>query len=92
MENAIRHGAGPRVEPTTIAIDGGISGGTLTLSVRDNGDGTSPDQLDRTRGTGLMRLRDRLAALYRGRARLDLSTAPGAGFTVSLSIPQDPPE
>ncbi len=92
VENAIRHGAGPRVEPTIIAIDGRVAEGILTLSVRDNGGGTDPEQLGRTEGTGLSRLRDRLAALYRGRARLDLSTAPGAGFTASLSIPQEAPE
>lgn len=89
VENAIRHGAGPRVEPTTIAIDGRVEGEILTLTVRDNGGGASPEQLGRKGGTGLSRLRDRLAALYQGRARLDLSTAPGTGFTASLSVPQD---
>lgn len=92
VENAVRHGAGPRVEPTMIEINGHVTSDTLTLSVRDTGGGASPDQLAATGGTGLARLRDRLTALYRGQARLEVSTAPGGGFMASLSIPQDPAE
>lgn len=89
VENAVRHGAAPRVEPTEIAIAGRLSNGTLRLSVQDTGAGAAdagaqPDGA----GTGLSRLRDRLAALYVGQARLDTASGPAGGFTATLTIPQ----
>jgi anti-sigma regulatory factor (Ser/Thr protein kinase) len=88
VENAVRHGAAPRVEPTEIAVEGRVANGTLTLTVRDTGAGARPEQL--AGGTGLRRLRERLAALYGDAARLEL--APGAtdGFAATLVIPQRP--
>ena len=91
VENAVRHGAAPRIEPTTLTITGRLEGDELSVVVRDRA--TSPvapgvapaPSLDG--GTGLARLRDRLAALYDGRARLELAPA-ADGFTASLSIPQ----
>ena len=41
VENAVRHGAAPRVEPTDIAIAGSVANGMLTLVVRDSGGGAS---------------------------------------------------
>jgi sensor histidine kinase YesM len=90
VENAVRHGAAPRVDPTDIAVEAGVSGGRLTLSVRDTGDGMSIAPGVENGGTGLQRLRERLAALYGGRARLTLETGAAGGFTASLSIPQSP--
>ncbi len=92
VENAVRHGAGPRVEPTIVEITGRIVADHLTVTVSDTGAGATPEQVDRSSGTGLARLKDRLAVLYRGQARLELSTTPGGGFTASLSIPKDPDE
>jgi len=86
VENAVRHGAAPRVEPTEVVVSARLAGGELTLRVRDNGAGASADQL--ARGTGLARLRERLAALYGKTARLDLETSPAGGFTASLVVPQ----
>lgn len=88
VENAVRHGAAPRVEPTEIVVEGGLSGEMLTLTVRDTGDGIAPEQAERNGGTGLQRLRERLAALYGGDARLTLETGATGGCTASLSIPQ----
>jgi len=53
--------------------------------VRDSGAGAAPEAL-RT-GTGLARLRDRLAALYPERAGLDVSTTPGEGCLATLTLP-----
>ena len=90
VENAVRHGAAPRVEPTEITVTAALSPRALTLTVRDTGAGAAPERLAGGDGTGLQRLRDRLAVLYDGRARLDLAPGAGGGFTASLLIPQDP--
>jgi LytS/YehU family sensor histidine kinase len=89
VENAVRHGASPRVEPTDLTITGGIAGATLQLSVHDNGAGATAEAVE-TKGTGLKRLRERLAALYGKHARLDVASSKGAaGFTAILLIPQE---
>ena len=88
VENAVRHGAAPRVEPTTIAVRATLSHGNLELEVKDNGAGTDSGDLDKPAGTGLARLRERLRALYGTAARLELATTPGAGFTATLLLPQ----
>ncbi len=87
VENAVRHGAAPRVEPTEITVAASVSRGALTLTVRDTGAGASAEQLGNG-GTGLQRLRDRLVALYGDRAKLDLATGADGRFTASLIIPQ----
>jgi signal transduction histidine kinase len=40
-------------------------------------------------GTGLERLRERLAALYGSRARLTLESGADGGCTATLTVPQD---
>ncbi len=39
--------------------------------------------------SALARLRERLAVLYDGRARLNVETATGHGFTATLVVPQE---
>lgn len=90
VENAVRHGVAPRVEPTEIGIAAHATGDGLAVTVRDTGPGATAERLDAADGTGLTRLRDRLAALYGGRARLDLATEPRGGFTATLVIPWTP--
>jgi len=90
VENAVRHGASPRIEPTEIAVTARLNGGNLALVVHDTGAGETGGT-GKT-GTGLSRLRERLAVLYDGRARLDLESPTGGGFTASLVVPKDPEE
>jgi signal transduction histidine kinase len=87
VENAVRHGASPVVEPTDISIAAQIINGTLILTVSDNGAGMS-DSPDKS-GTGLKRLRERLAVLYGGRASLDLAAVEPRGTKATLRIPQE---
>jgi signal transduction histidine kinase len=92
VENAVRHGAAPRVEPTDLTVTGLVANGMLRVTVSDNGVGAAAQAVDGT-GTGLKRLRDRLAALYGKRARLDIAAASAAGgFAVDLFVPQESPE
>jgi LytS/YehU family sensor histidine kinase len=89
VENAVRHGAAPRVDPTTIELTASVTGEMLTVAVHDNGDGASLRDLPSSNGTGLARLRERLAVLYEGRARLDLASEPNGGFAASFAAPFD---
>jgi len=90
VENAVRHGAAPCVEPTDVTIAAFVANGALTLTVRDTGAGATEEQMRNGSGTGLRRLRERLAVLYGGRARLDLASSAAGGLTASLVVPQDP--
>jgi LytS/YehU family sensor histidine kinase len=88
VENAIRHGAAPRVEATELSIRAKTESDTLTLTVADNGAGANLEQVERGAGTGLRRLRERLAWLYGNGARLELASATTGGFRATLSVPQ----
>jgi hypothetical protein len=88
VENAVRHGVAPRVEPTDITIQGRIGHGVLTLSVADTGAGAGSAPAGGHGGTGLIRLRERLTALYGSSARLDAGPGAGGGFVASLTIPR----
>jgi anti-sigma regulatory factor (Ser/Thr protein kinase) len=85
VENAVRHAAAPREEPTEIAVDATLAARTLTVTVRDTGGGKIPEPAN---GTGLKRLAERLDALYRGRASLDVRSG-DTGVIATLRIPQD---
>ncbi len=86
VENAVRHGAAPRVEATTITIAATRTAHDVILSVGDTGDGAGADALARG-GTGLRRLRERLGVLYGTRARLDVSPAGQPGFRATITLP-----
>ena len=88
VENAVRHGAAPRVEPTDVTVTASLEDGRLVVGVHDSGAGATPAQLA-AGGTGLARLRERLEALYGRRGRLEVATAPGGGLAAVLVVPQD---
>lgn len=87
VENAVRHGAAPKVDPTTLVVTTTIADDVLEVTVRDDGVGLA-DGAPRTAGTGtgLTRLRERLQVLYGSRASLTLS--PGErGVSAVMRIP-----
>jgi hypothetical protein len=88
VENAVRHGAAPRVEPTDVTVTAALEDGRLVVGVQDSGGGATAAQLA-AGGTGLARLRERLEALYGRRSRLEVGNAPGGGFAALLVVPQD---
>jgi two-component system LytT family sensor kinase len=90
VENAIVHGVAPRASGGRIAVSARRAGGRLRLSVADDGPGSTEAAVLASPRMGLRLLRERLAALYGGRAFVRLETPPGGGFTVLLDLPDDP--
>jgi LytS/YehU family sensor histidine kinase len=86
VENAVRHGAQPQIEPTDVTIRADNRDSQLRIVVADTGAGYNP--ANENKGTGLRRLRDRLSALYGARASLDVSRDANGGTIASLVIPQ----
>lgn len=90
VENAVRHGATPKVEATEVKIAGRIDGEALVLSVNDDGVGATAQALSSGTGTGLRRLRERLSALYGTAASLDVGPNGAVGICATMKIPQEP--
>ncbi|WP_457323607.1 sensor histidine kinase [Roseateles sp. P5_E11] len=86
VENAVRHGAAPRVEATTVRVTARVEGETLLIAAADDGMGAEPAALE-AGGTGLRRLRERLGWLYGASASLTVQTAPGRGLRAELRLP-----
>jgi len=88
VENAVLHGAAPRVAPTEIVVAAAGSARELTLSVRNTGDGAAVRTTGAGVGTGLARLRERLAVLYGSAAKLTAQPDGDGGFEAVLVVPR----
>jgi two-component system, LytTR family, sensor kinase len=89
VENAIRHGIGPRAAGGSIQVVVARDGSKLRLRVSDDGVGARlgpAGALDRE-GIGLGNTRARLIHLYGAQQSMVVTTAPGAGFIVEIEIP-----
>ncbi len=87
VENAIQHSIAPRPEGGTVVIGAKLRDGELVVEVRDDGPGAADEGSD-NRGLGLSILRQRLQALYGDAAALSIDTAPGHGFSATVSLPR----
>jgi two-component sensor histidine kinase len=88
VENAVKHGIGPRSAPGTVQVSAARERGELRLEVRDDGLGVPAGFAWEGRaGVGLANTRARLRQLYGDRHRFALEGAPGGGVVVSISIP-----
>jgi len=90
VENAIRHGIVQRIQGGTVEVRANLNGQGLELSVADDGPG-APAGEQRSNGTGLASLRQRLDALHGEKASMRIDTAPGAGYRVTLLLPAEAP-
>lgn len=97
MENAVRHGAEPNIDATTIVVEARRDHGTLRVTVRDNGVGVHTRRADDSgvsragaigSGTGLQRLRERLHVLFGASARLEVGPDAARGFVALMVVPQ----
>ncbi len=89
VENAVRHGAAPRIEPTDIVVTTAGTVSEVTLSVRNNGNGAATNGVATSTGTGLNRLRDRLVALYGNAARLTYGVRDDGDFEAAVVVPRE---
>lgn len=87
VENAVKHGIAPRAAGGTVRLRGRLDANTLVLEVSDDGPGVSEANGTRSLGVGLDALRQRLSARYGSAATVDVRTAPGEGFSISVRIP-----
>jgi signal transduction histidine kinase len=82
MTNAVKH-----AQPAVLSVLAGRRGPTFMLVVDDDGTGFDPSASVRSRGAGILGMRERAAALG---GRLDLESGPGHGTTVRLAVPCEP--
>jgi LytS/YehU family sensor histidine kinase len=89
VENAIKHGAAPKIGTTTIRIDVRQSDERLTVQVSDDGMGMNQDSLNHIleRGYGLKNLIDRLSILYPGNFSWNVESHFQQGTIVRLELP-----
>src|SRR5216110_2879677 len=86
VENAIKHGLEPKAEGGRLEISAEIADGQLAVHVLDNGIGFMPKAEG---GVGLANVRERLKALYDGRAELIISVPPAGGTRATIKVPYE---
>ena len=90
VENAIRHGIGPRATPGHVWVSAHRVGESLEVEVLDDGVGPSPRRSrERSRGTGLglANTATRLIHLYGENHEFQAGPREGGGFAVRLVMP-----
>jgi LytS/YehU family sensor histidine kinase len=84
VENAIKHGIGPRESGGNLGISARLAHGRLMVEVRDDGVGF---QARAGHGIGLANIRAQLATAFHERAALELAANADGGVTASLALP-----
>ncbi|CAM3718519.1 sensor histidine kinase [Roseateles saccharophilus] len=87
VENAVRHGIEPLPRGGCIDVQALREAGRLVLEVRDSGAGLQPGSATAGQGVGLANVRDRLASLYAGEARLILQQRDEGGVSARIELP-----
>ena len=90
VENSIKHGLEPKPEGGSMTISADISNGRLRVTVADSGLGfaaVGATSANMGTGVGLANVRERLAALYGGSARLSIEANSPSGTIVTIEVP-----
>jgi LytS/YehU family sensor histidine kinase len=83
VENAVKHGVAP-VGQGRVSVRASSDGATLRVSVEDDGRGLAEPI---GQGIGLGNVRERLRAIYGGRARLELAQRGDGGTRATVEMP-----
>jgi two-component system, LytTR family, sensor kinase len=86
VENAIRHGIARRPDAGRLVIAARRDGDTIELTVADDGAGIDTE-LVMPQGRGVENTRERLRALYGGRATLEIASRAAGGAIATLRTP-----
>jgi len=89
VENAIKHALEPKPEGGSITVTADIANGSLRVTVADTGLGFGAAGKPGT-GVGLANVRERLAALYSGRARFTIEANSPSGTIATIEVPYEP--
>ncbi|MFG6416790.1 response regulator [Roseateles sp. DC23W] len=81
LTNVAKHSGATRVD-----IELSLDSGVLTLEIRDNGHGIEPQALGKERSFGIRGLHERAATVG---GWVDLSSTPGHGTSLILTVPLD---
>ena len=89
IENAIRHGLGPRVEGGVIHIRSSRQNGRLSLEVRDNGVGIPEEKLKDIyqQGIGISNVQERLRVLYGSQFTMQIDSPREGGTCIHIAMP-----
>ena len=87
VENAVRHGVAPRAAGGRISIDARRDGEMLRIEVSNDGTGARAAPESAEGGLGQPVLRERIAALYHGTARMTAGPTDSDGYRVVLTLP-----
>jgi two-component system, LytTR family, sensor kinase len=86
VENAVKHGIGPLSQGGRLSLSATVVHDILLVRITDSGAGCDPTRGMR-RGVGLTNVEQRLAAHYGSSAALSIRSTPGAGTSVSVTLP-----
>jgi sensor histidine kinase YesM len=86
VENAVKHGLENKIEGGEILVRVEEHAEGYRLIVADTGSGLQEDAIS---GIGLANVRERLEALYHGKARLTLQENQPSGLKVTMEIPHE---
>ena len=91
VENALRHGLGPRVEPGSLIVRARREGQWTRIDVEDNGRGLPLGWTrDGAEGTGLRNLASRLVAEFGSAWSLDVAPRREGGVVATVRVPFEP--
>ena len=90
VENAIRHGIGPKVGGGTITLRAWRNGGRLSIEVIDDGVGMPENRLRENyeSGIGIRNVQERLQVLYGQDHTFNIDSQPGSGTAIHVEIPE----